>query len=248
MPDDRVQLPQGYRLASYAIIDSTNTEALRLADAGVGGNIWVWAQEQTAGRGRLDRSWQSLEGNLFASLLLYPECEPAAVSQLGFVMGNAMHDAVTDLLPPSCETKPCLKWPNDLLLGRGKAAGMLLETRGQAVAIGVGLNIADSPDGTGQSATSLSENGISTKPDAALGAIANSFEKWRSVWNNGAGFDDIRISWLERSLPAGSHLSVHVGTQKMSGTFAGLDRTGALLLNTKDGEQKCITAGDVFQL
>lgn len=248
MPDDWIQLPQGYRLASYRTIDSTNTEALRLAGEDAGGDIWVFAHEQTAGRGRLDRSWQSLEGNLFASLLLYPECEPSAVPQLGFVMGNAIYDAVTGFLPPACETKPYLKWPNDLLLGVRKVAGILLESRTQAVAIGVGLNIASSPDDTEQAATSLGEEGVSTTPETALGAIASSFAKWRSAWNNGAGFDEIRTAWLMRSLLTGSRLSVHVGTQKLSGTFAGLDKTGALLLKTKDGEEKCITAGDIFQL
>lgn len=248
MPVDPIRLPQGYRLAPYKTLDSTNTEALRLAEENPDGDLWIWAREQTAGKGRLDRSWQSLQGNLSASLLLFPSCEPSAIPQLGFVMGNAIHDAVSDLLPPACLMKPYLKWPNDLLLNAGKTAGILLESRGTAVVIGVGLNIAASPRETGQPTASLADSGVSATPETALSGIADHFAKWRMIWKNGAGFDATRSAWLDRSLPVGSRICVHIGPEKLKGTFAGLHKTGALLLETDKGEQKCITAGDVFQL
>src|SRR6266705_2602415 len=122
----------GVRLIAHEVLGSTNMEALNLARQGEHGPLWIVAERQTAGRGRRGRAWISEPGNLFASLLL---TAPAAL---------AVHDAVAEV---AAGLKPLLaiKWPNDLLLGNAKFAGILIEGEGDddgAVAIGIGVNCA----------------------------------------------------------------------------------------------------------
>lgn len=246
-------LPEGYRLQFHETIDSTNSEALRLADRGEPGNIWIMAASQDAGRGRSGRRWESLDGNLFTSLLIYSDCPPRQLPELGFVAGVALHDTVTALVSNNKRLDVVLKWPNDLLLNGKKLAGLLLESKtstkhGLAVAIGFGMNIASHPLDPGLAATSLHEAGIETSPNAAMGLLAEYFERWRSIWNDGSRFDSIRAAWLDRSMPAGAPISVHAANGRVEGVFAGIDEDGALLLGLDDNSQKRVTAGDIFPL
>ncbi len=125
----------GHRLHVHDRLGSTNTEALERARAGELGPLWVVAHRQEAGRGRRGNAWASLPGNLTASVL-WPVSgvAPDHLAELGFVAGVALADAVE----ATCGTLPGwdrrdptrsvrLKWPNDLLLGSGKLAGLLLE-------------------------------------------------------------------------------------------------------------------------
>src|SRR3954470_19738027 len=116
----------GVRHKPYDTLGSTNAEALALARAGERGPLWVTAKTQTAGRGRRGNAWVSTPGNLFATLLLTEPSEPAVASQLSFVAALALHDAMAECAP---QAGPLLKvkWPNDLLLGGAKLAGILIE-------------------------------------------------------------------------------------------------------------------------
>ena len=117
--------PQGYALARHAEIDSTNNEARRLAEAGERGPLWIMAERQTAGRGRRGRSWETLTGNLAATLLLRPENTPAPVGQLSFAAALAVADVAAHVAPHAAIT---VKWPNDVLVDGKKTAGILLES------------------------------------------------------------------------------------------------------------------------
>lgn len=251
MPPDTV-LPEGYSVLQLQEVDSTNAEALRRARAGAPEKLWICAERQSAGRGRSGRQWLSNEGNLFASLLLRPDCKLETAVQLAFVAGLAAFDAVAaldDALLPGLQ----LKWPNDLLLERGKLGGILLESvpsgaDAASVIIGTGLNLASHPGDTASPATDLAEHGVTASTDAAFSALAYATAHWLDVWRNGAGWPRVRTEWQERSLPVGSHIRVNAGSGPLEGRLAGMDKSGALLVDTGGPSPVIITAGDVFLL
>ncbi|HYH70962.1 MAG TPA: biotin--[acetyl-CoA-carboxylase] ligase, partial [Methyloceanibacter sp.] len=125
------KLPPGYRLLRMETVDSTNAEAKRRAAAGEPGPLWIWSARQSHGRGRQGRDWQSLHGNLFASLLIVVDCPLQTASQLALLAGVVAFDTVAGLAPEA-KSDLLLKWPNDILLVQAKLAGMLLETVGTA--------------------------------------------------------------------------------------------------------------------
>ena len=116
----------GVRHIAHDTLGSTNAEALALARAGERGPLWITAKTQTAGRGRRGNAWVSAPGNLFATLLLTEPSPPKIAPQLSFVAALALHDAACECAP---QLGPALrvKWPNDLLLGGKKVAGILIE-------------------------------------------------------------------------------------------------------------------------
>ena len=246
-------LPEGYTEIFLEDIDSTNAEALRQAGSGSAGNIWVRAARQSAGRGRSGRQWISDKGNLFASLLLRPRCTIESAVQLAFVAGLAAHDALADMDNGLCG-QLALKWPNDVLLDDAKLAGILLESvspdaeGSPAVAIGIGLNLASHPDDTPTPATDLAAHGISVGPERAFSALARAMAYRVELWAGGRGWQQIRENWKERSVPTGRTVSAHLGSDKVIGTYRGIDDDGALLVDAGSSEPRRITAGDMFLL
>jgi BirA family biotin operon repressor/biotin-[acetyl-CoA-carboxylase] ligase len=245
-------LPSGYRLAFHETIGSTNTEALRLAGQGEDSGLWIWAARQNAGKGRAGRDWVSPIGNLYASLLLRPRVPLTTVLQLSLVAGIAAHDALTNLVKGGARPLDLrLKWPNDILLGEAKLGGILLESASgpraddPAVVIGTGINLAYAPDHLGRAVASLAGAGCPVAPDAAFAALAWASAEWIARWQAGEGFALIRTAWLERAQAVGQTISVHLGGDKLSGTFLGIDELGALRLSLASGEERRITAGDV---
>ena len=227
-----------FRLIEIEQIDSTNSEALRRAAAGETGPLWIRAKRQTHGRGRSGRAWLSGEGDLAATLLFDPCCEPALLHQLALVAGIAVHAALTPLLPTGAGVR--LKWPNDVLVGEAKLGGILVETSTFAgrplAAIGVGINIAEAPDVPGRNVTSLIQCAAKeSSPSELLQPIAEQMEHWLRIWQSGAGFASIRRAWLDRAGHIGEPMTVNTGSSTVNGTFAGIDETGALLLQGHDG-------------
>jgi BirA family biotin operon repressor/biotin-[acetyl-CoA-carboxylase] ligase len=241
--------PKGYALKSFDVIDSTNEEARRLAASGEAGPVWIIAGRQTAGRGRRGRSWQSPSGNLAATLMLRPRKPAAECAQLSFVAAVAARDALAALAPGS---EPRVKWPNDVLLGGRKIAGILLESAspGGAIpdwlAVGVGMNLRTHPEDTEFPATSLSASGASPpEPDEALLQLAVNFAKWYDIWR-GDGFSAVRDAWLARAAGLGSRIRARLAQEEATGVFEGMDENGALLLRTSLGHVRAIPAGEVF--
>jgi len=241
-------LPQTIRTLVLDETGSTNREALARAAEGETGPLWIMARRQTAGRGRSGRSWVSERGNLYATLVTRMACPPAAVAQVSLVTGVAVHDAVAEAagrVPPGLR----LKWPNDVLIGRAKCAGILAESvLGQntvTVAIGVGINLAWHPGDLGREATHLAVHGIDISPDAMLGLLAATMDRRLTQWNGGAGFAATRAAWLERAGPAGEACSVNLGGEVIAGAFAGLDDSGALLIDDDAGRRRTVAFGDV---
>ena len=171
---------------------STNTEAFRRAAAGEAGPLWIMARRQTQGRGRSGRQWASEPGNLYASLLQRLACPQAVVHQLSLLAGVAVIEAIEAAAGRRIAGLR-LKWPNDVLIGEAKCAGILPESRsggGSAevvVVIGIGINLSSHPSGLGRAATDLAAQGVTVTPDAMLGVLAQAMQRWLGVWDGGRG-------------------------------------------------------------
>lgn len=242
-----------YRLVSLDTVDSTNEEAKRLArrgpDAGADGTV-VWAARQTAGRGRRGRAWGSPAGNLYCSVLLRPRCPAAVAAQLSFATALAVADAITDVAGPGAAVR--CKWPNDVLMGDRKVAGILLESEAGAeatvawVVIGVGVNVAHFPEATETPATSLWAEGCTW---LAVHQILEAYCAALLTWKErllGEGFAPVRERWLGLAKGLGQSIEVRLDKETLAGKFAGLDADGALILDEADGGRRLIGAGDVF--
>lgn len=231
-------------------VDSTNAEAHRRAVAGERGPLWITSGRQTAGRGRSGRAWVSAQGCLAATLLFRPGVPIARLHELSLVAGMAAHTAIVAALPvgPGRDAVR-LKWPNDVLIAGGKAAGILVEcsTFGSDVLamVGIGVNVLASPDLADRRATSLGEHGSDITSDAFADGLASAADHWLAVWRSGAGFAAIRAAWLQRAGPEGEPMMVNAGDGPVRGAFAGLDTDGALLLLDADGRRRRFSFGDV---
>jgi BirA family transcriptional regulator, biotin operon repressor / biotin---[acetyl-CoA-carboxylase] ligase len=242
-------LRPGYRLVSRDTVGSTNEDAKRLAHAGAAQGTVVWALEQTAGRGRRGRFWSSPRGNLYASLVLRPACPPDRAAQLGFVAALAVGDALSELIP-GLDGLAC-KWPNDVLAGGRKIAGILLESEMGAdqnlsfLVVGIGLNLVSAPPSAEYSATSVAGEGHpAPTPAAALAALVRHFEAWAGRWR-AEGFGPVRDAWRARAIALGEQIQVRLDTATLHGKLVDIDQQGTLLLETAGGLQR-ISAGDVF--
>ena len=239
----------GARIIEYETLGSTNAEALSRARAGERGPLWITARRQSAGRGRRGSTWLSPPGNLYATLLLSAPSQTAQAPQLSFVAALAVHDAVAECAPqlgPSLK----VKWPNDILLGGGKLAGILIEGDSEpafAVGIGIGVNCAAHPRDTNHPATDLAEAGALVKPERLFVALASAMERRSEQWRRGEGFAAIRADWLKRAAGLGQDIRVRLPERELTGRFEGLDEAGRLLL-AGPGGVTTITAGEVFGL
>ncbi len=137
----------------YDSLGSTNDEARRLAQAGAAHGTVVAARQQTAGRGRVGRSWVSPPGNLYLSVLLRLDLPLARLAELSFVAALAVADMVDSFLPP--DFRAALKWPNDVLVEGAKISGILIEQGETATIVGIGVNVGHCPTGTPYPVTSL---------------------------------------------------------------------------------------------
>ncbi len=239
----------GFRLQAYDTLLSTNTEALALARGGEPGPLWLTARQQTAGRGRRGSQWISAPGNLFATLLLCDPAPPEDAPQLSFVSALAVYDAITErafTLPAKLE----LKWPNDVLFGTAKLAGILIESEMSdqklAVAIGIGVNCAHHPVHTPFPATDLAAAGVAISATDLFAALSGSLMRRLNQWRGGKGFATIRRDWLKCAMGIGGEILVRLPGRELAGRFESLDDRGRLLLRLVDGSLQSITAGDVF--
>lgn len=230
-----MNLPTGYSLIEHATIDSTNSEAMRLIAGGAGHGVVVTAGAQISGRGRRGRNWDSPPGNLYASVIVRV-AKGRDPGQLSFVAALGAVDALMDYGDVR------LKWPNDVLLGGEKLAGILIEVdRGHAV-IGIGINLVSAPDDTRLPATSLPNP---PSPDQMLTGFCIGLDQWYQRWNTD-GFAPIRDRWLSHADGLNGTVEVRLPRETLTGRFAGLDDAGGLVLDQPDGERRIVSAGDVY--
>jgi BirA family biotin operon repressor/biotin-[acetyl-CoA-carboxylase] ligase len=234
---------------------STNSDAAQLGRSAAADGTVVVADSQTAGRGRLGRTWISRPGmNLYLSVLLRPKIVPAAAPQLALVAGLAVAEALEQE-----GLEPTIKWPNDVLLGGRKVCGILTELEAEAdrvefVVVGIGVNLnselADFPPELHDRATSVLMSSGKTVDRARFAAVLLAkleacYERFRTD-----GFGALAEGWASRSALAGKEITVDGAGGIVKGMYAGIDSEGALLLKEggADGQSattRRVLAGDV---
>ncbi|MDZ4841024.1 MAG: biotin--[acetyl-CoA-carboxylase] ligase [Hyphomicrobium aestuarii] len=240
-------------------VTSTNSEAMARIVAGQTPPFWVLAARQTAGRGRQGRTWQTAPGNLTASLVIATHTDPGRAGTLSLVAGIAVAAMLRDAASRSGvdPARICLKWPNDILIDRAKAGGILIETTRVAntaeltAVIGIGLNLVDAPGVEGRVTSSCAALGLTITPHGAVDDLSRRMLDLLAVWEApdfagaNVGVEGITSLWQAYATPAGEPMSIHAGTTLACGRFAGLDRDGALLLDNDTGGLQRFTFGDV---
>jgi len=223
------------------IVERTgSTNADMLADANAAEGDWLVGLAQDAGRGRQGRGWQSLDGNLFASTLVALRPSDPAAPSLSLAAGVALIRAVEAAAPA---TGLMLKWPNDLMIGPAKLAGILLERSGDRLVAGFGVNLAKAPAIDGRETIALSSVAL-VSPHSFAPLLAASFARALELWRG--DLTRLTTAWLESAHPAGTPLRVHVGPgETVEGDFAGLEPDGALRLSLADGSVRVMHAADV---
>jgi BirA family biotin operon repressor/biotin-[acetyl-CoA-carboxylase] ligase len=239
-----------WRIHFLPEVDSTNRVAMKCAMEGAPDGTVIIADYQTAGRGRLQRVWQSPPGrNLYASFLLRPAIVPADAAQITLMAGVAVADMVSIFCPEGVG----LKWPNDVRIRGRKVCGILTEMkmigRGvDAVVVGTGVNVnmvrEDFDPAHRESATSLQEEtGRPLLREEVAFSLCRRLEEWYRIFQS-EGFMPVRAEWLARSEMEGSHVRVIFRDEVQEGLCTGIDSDGALLLVGASGSVQRITAGD----
>jgi BirA family biotin operon repressor/biotin-[acetyl-CoA-carboxylase] ligase len=242
----------GKRLVNLALTASTNTEAFRLAEGGADEGTVVTADEQDKGKGRLGRTWSSPPGaNLYCSVILRPQIKPFEAPQLTFLSAVAVARAIEQAVG----LKPEIKWPNDVLIGGKKVAGLLNEMSAETdginfVILGIGVNLnmtADQfPGDLRHPATSLYiETGAKVGRARFAALLLNELDRLYAGFLD-YGFAQARREWQERCNANGREVVVsNHGCDDIRGQFAGIDSDGALLVQRPNGGIERILSGDV---
>jgi BirA family biotin operon repressor/biotin-[acetyl-CoA-carboxylase] ligase len=227
------------RVVRLDSVDSTQRYAARLAAAGAADGTVVRAETQTAGRGRRGRVWQDVPGeSVLMSIVARPSLALAQLPLLSLAVGVSVAEA----LIAAAGVDARLKWPNDVLLDRRKVAGILLERHGEAVVIGIGINVAQRavPPALEGIATSVLLGGGRPDREAIVATVLEGLARWRERLER-EGFEPVRARWMALTAMRGQQVTV----DGIHGRTVGLDADGALLLDA-DGVITRVIAGEVL--
>jgi BirA family biotin operon repressor/biotin-[acetyl-CoA-carboxylase] ligase len=232
-------------LQTVSTTGSTNADLVVRLIAGelIAEGHWLIADRQTTGRGRQGRVWSDGAGNFMGSTLVKLGPADPPPGTLALLAGLAVHEVVSNRLSPP--HRAMLKWPNDVMIGSAKLAGILLERVGDNVIIGIGINLASAPQLPDRATIALSAFGPAPDRDQFAADLAQQFAaelgRWRSY-----GLGPVIARWLAAGHPLGTPLLAGDPDEELlSGTFAGLTDDGALQLRLADGTCHVIHAGEI---
>jgi BirA family transcriptional regulator, biotin operon repressor / biotin---[acetyl-CoA-carboxylase] ligase len=233
------------RITRVASTGSTNADLLAAAASGQAWSegAWLVADRQSAGRGRLGRDWRDGAGNFMGSTMVALRASDPPAHTLALVAGLAVHGALGLLGgPPDMQ----LKWPNDVMIGGAKLAGILLERTGDHIVIGIGINLVQAPDVPGRRTVSLTALGHPVDRDAVAATLAQCMADALTEWRSGGWPTAILTRWHAAAHPRGTALTLSEGEHAgLTGRFDGLEQDGSLALRLGDGRRIIIHAGDV---
>lgn len=230
-------------------VDSTNEEIKRCAFRGKKQGLVVVSDEQTAGRGRFGRAWESPRGNgIYESILLRPDIPPTQISCITLVAGLAVCRAVNEL----CACNALIKWPNDVIIGRKKLCGILTEMTIEdnfisfvVVGLGINVNNLSFSDEICERATSLRlESGAVFSRNEVIAKIANCFERAYDEFII-SGFGPLKAEYKSYCATIGRSVSAICQGQRVKGTAVDVAPDGGLVVEADDGGRKCISTGEV---
>lgn len=253
-----------YQVEIFAAVESTMDAARERAENGAVEGLVVHGLEQTGGRGRHGNQWASPRGNLYMSVVLRPNKPFVCFGQMAFVAALALVRAYERAGVE--ESVLDIKWPNDVLLGGRKGAGILLEAGGDGsfMVLGIGVNIALAPPERArlldfvEGGIDRSHGGTVAKPEAetdaggqtdaliiafrdeVLAALSAVYAQWHEE-----GFEPIRQAWLKRAAFLGEVITARLPHERVEGVFMGIDPNGALLIKQNSGITRSITSGEV---
>jgi BirA family biotin operon repressor/biotin-[acetyl-CoA-carboxylase] ligase len=230
------------RVFHFAELDSTQNRARNLLVVDEAAPFWVTAGRQTAGRGRLGRTWQSPDGNFYGTLVISAMGLPVHYS---FIAGLAVCHAVR----AATGNVASLKWPNDVLLDGKKCAGILIEAEGDHLLIGIGVNLFEVPVGAFQyPVTALwpeeKGEGRGERGEIFFAGLQQQMDDWLRAYDTG-GFAAIRTAWEAAGPPQGTALTVQTPQQTYQGDYRGLAEDGSLRL-TQGAEIIHVHTADVL--
>jgi BirA family biotin operon repressor/biotin-[acetyl-CoA-carboxylase] ligase len=237
----------------FESIDSTNLEAMRQAKAGAAEGLCIIAREQTRGRGRLDRDWHSpKDAGLYFSIVLRPSFEINHAPLISLAAALAVFDAIAQ----TCRVKVDIKWPNDICFEQRKLAGILAETvetiSGTAIVLGIGINLTSSnfPPELNELATSIES--VTNRPvdreSLIVGLIGSLTRRYEMLYTE-KGCKQTIGDWCSSSSYAyDRRVRVTLHNESFEGITRGLERDGALRVETSEGAVKIVRAGDVTAL
>jgi BirA family biotin operon repressor/biotin-[acetyl-CoA-carboxylase] ligase len=237
----------------FESLGSTNTEAASWAMQGAAEGLCIVADEQTAGRGRLERRWVSPKGaGLYCSVILRPHISQRSLPLITLMASLAVRDALRVV----CDLHADIKWPNDVLAEGRKCCGILSEvietTLGRAVIVGIGINLSQEsfPVEVRESATSIEGvTGIKPNRDELLDELLSAIAEHYGILQGKSGEAAIVQRWCNASTFAeGKRVRVENGSEQMEGITRGLELDGALRVETEDGSIHQVRAGDVKAL
>ena len=241
----------GLELLFFDSVSSTNTVAMEIASHGCPDGTVLIADCQTAGKGRLGRSWSSPPGkNLYVSIILRPEISPRDATALTLLSAVACASAIRQTTAVSVS----IKWPNDLMVGRRKLGGILTEIKADIdrinyAVVGIGINVAltfeDMPDDIRLLATSVMiETGNRFSRTDLAAALITEFDRWYGrLLTEGKGV--IIDAWLGMSSTIGKQVFVATANQSFEGFAEGIDEEGILIVKLADNSYRKVSAGDV---
>jgi BirA family biotin operon repressor/biotin-[acetyl-CoA-carboxylase] ligase len=250
--DDDLELPPAFEPIVLESADDARAEAVRRARAGAPEGTLVWVRSPTSPHARLDRPWLPAPGGgLHAALVVRPMLPAGECAELAVATALALARALADVVEPATELH--YRWPNDLLLDSGKAAGIWLEGGGTAdslewLVIAWSVNTAEPPEELGFDAAGVAREGRSgeAQPEALLEAIARHLLAWIERWDDGE-FEPLRASWRGR-LKLGETIRLTLADGSViDGIGEDIDEEGALTLRTDTGPRR-IALNEFFAL
>ncbi|HLC18551.1 MAG TPA: biotin--[acetyl-CoA-carboxylase] ligase [Thermodesulfobacteriota bacterium] len=244
----------GKNIFFYDAIDSTNIKAIELGRSGTGEGTAVVADSQTSGKGRIGRRWESPPGvNLYTSIILRPGVSPSDAQALTLLAAVAVAEAVSVFIP----RPPVVKWPNDILIGSKKVAGILMEMDAEAdrvefivAGIGINVNMDDSmlPEELRRSATSLKEAAGGAVSRVGLArTLYSRVEKWYKIFLR-EGRAPVIEAWKGFFAFEGRPVRVLSFRETLEGICMGVDEHGMLLVRRPSGEIERVISGDVEEV
>ncbi|WP_027135333.1 biotin--[acetyl-CoA-carboxylase] ligase [Geminicoccus roseus] len=236
-----------WRIEHHATLPSTSDLVRARAQQGAAEGLVVVAGQQTAGRGRHGRGWTSPLGNLYLTLLLRPSVPVQEAGGLALVAGLSLAEACVALGAPHGQFR--LKWPNDLVHGSAKVAGILLEAEPDGaqriawVSIGIGVNVAEAPAVSGRESAALADLlpgcNVAVLQQHLLEQLYRNYMSWQRL-----GMPAVIGAWSSHGLEPGTAIMVKPGRDLLAGRYLGVDSDGALLVDT--GDVRRITTGEVL--
>lgn len=213
--------------------------AREAAEQGHDGYFVIQAGEQVSGRGRRGHHWASPKGNLYQTILLRPSVPRQFWGQLSFVIAVALSETVQDIANDPVP-KIDLKWPNDVLISGRKMAGILIEAGDDFVLIGTGVNVEHAPEDRAK-INDFADMSVDAVRDVFLSKIGEYYE----IWQND-GFDSIRTLWMQKSYRKGLQIQANLKDRSITGIFHDIDKNGALILRSDQGEDYVITSAEII--